>query len=177
MKVTWKPWLCRRRLPDGPQSCAGTGRPVLDILSQAAPDSFQDLFINYCHICLFLATVTITRGDHCDSILRLQMIELSIFIEQDWGRNVDIVLRYCEVAPHWLAGIRAKDQRVNPVCLLIICQSIIFKSIFTWNQNTINEKATMRIINYFDIWSLVFPIVKLRISSRTSQTPMQESSS
>ena len=75
MTVIWKPWLCRRRLPDGPLGCAGTGRPVLDILSQAAPDNFQDLFINYCHICLFLATVTITRGNTGDSISRLSMVK------------------------------------------------------------------------------------------------------
>ena len=40
--------------------------------------AFQDLFINYCHICLFLATVTITRGNTDDSISRLSMVKFDV---------------------------------------------------------------------------------------------------
>ena len=40
--------------------------------------AFQDLFINYCHICLFLATVTITRGNTGDSISRLSMVKFDM---------------------------------------------------------------------------------------------------
>ena len=120
--VIWEPCLCRRRLPDGPLGCAGTGKPVLDILSQTALDSFQDLFINYCHICLFLATVTITRGDLSDSVLRLWMSELGVCCGPEWR------LKCCGNAVKLLhigrlGWILAKDQGWNQSCLSTVCCS------------------------------------------------------
>ena len=158
MKVTWKPWLCRRRLPDGPLGCAGTCRPVLDILSQAAPDNFQDLFINYCHICLFLATVTITRGDPSDSVSMIFVSELGGCCEADQELNC-----WHGVKTLWSCSTLVARGSTSK-----ISKGEIFLSFqFLWNQrSTTKQKNTIQVKSLILVPAM---IVRLGITSTGRQ--------